>query len=176
MLIDTRDVDDLKVHLVTNEEEDKLPDLIDKLDDIKNDMIGYGIEFDYNFREFHDRCIKEMCIRDSRNVESELFSGRAELLHDVLSYFLDYNIKSSDKTEGEIKNEIKVKRDSFQLETQKNIDSLIERIKDGKNEIIKYANKTGALYNAVSYTHLDVYKRQAYCSLFCDVEDVQNTF
>ena len=58
MLIDTRDVDDLKVHLVTNEEEDKLPDLIDKLDDIKNDMIGYGIEFDYNFREFHDRCIK----------------------------------------------------------------------------------------------------------------------
>ncbi len=82
-----------------------------------------------------------------RNVESELFSGRAELLHDVLSYFLDYNIKSSDKTEGEVKNEIKVKRDSFQLETQKNIDSLIERIKDGKNEIIKYANKTGALYN-----------------------------
>ncbi|WP_455621044.1 BREX system Lon protease-like protein BrxL [Parabacteroides sp.] len=58
MLIDTRDVDDLKVHLVTSEEEDKLPDLIDKLDDIKDDMIGYGIEFDYKFREFHDRCIK----------------------------------------------------------------------------------------------------------------------
>ena len=58
MLIDTRDVDDLKVHLVTSEDEDKIPDLIDKLDDIKDDMIGYGIEFDYKFREFHDRCIK----------------------------------------------------------------------------------------------------------------------
>lgn len=58
MLIGTRDVDDLKVHLVTNEEEEKLPDLIDKLDDIKDDMTGYGIEFDYKFREFHDRCIK----------------------------------------------------------------------------------------------------------------------
>ncbi len=58
MLIDTRDVDDLKVHLVTNEEEEKIPDLIDKLDEIKDDMIGYGIEFDYKFRDFHDRCIK----------------------------------------------------------------------------------------------------------------------
>lgn len=58
MLIDTRDVDDLKVHLITNEEEEKMPELVDKLDDIKDDMIEYGIEFDYNFRNFHDRCIK----------------------------------------------------------------------------------------------------------------------
>lgn len=58
MLIDTRDVDDLKVHLHTNEEESKLPELIDKLDDIKDDMATYGIEFDYKFRDFHDRCIK----------------------------------------------------------------------------------------------------------------------
>lgn len=58
MLIDTRDVDDLKVHLITNEEEEKIPELIDKLDDIKDDMTEYGIEFDYKFREFHDRCIK----------------------------------------------------------------------------------------------------------------------
>lgn len=58
MLIDTRDVDDLKVHLTTNEEESKIPELIDKLDDIKDDMTEYGIEFDYRFRDFHDRCIK----------------------------------------------------------------------------------------------------------------------
>lgn len=58
MLIDTRDVDDLKVHLTTNEEESKIPELIDKLDDIKDDMTEYGIEFDYHFRDFHDRCIK----------------------------------------------------------------------------------------------------------------------
>lgn len=58
MLTDTRNVDELKVHLITNEEEDKIPDLIDKLDDIKDNMTEYGIEFDYKFRDFHDRCIK----------------------------------------------------------------------------------------------------------------------
>ena len=57
MLIDTREVDDLKVHLITNEEETKLPELIDRLDDIKDDMLTYGIEFDYKFKDFHDRCI-----------------------------------------------------------------------------------------------------------------------
>ena len=58
MLIDTRPVDDLKIHLLTNEEEDKIPDLIDKLDDIKDDLATYGVEFDYKFRDFHDRCSK----------------------------------------------------------------------------------------------------------------------
>ena len=58
MLINTRPVDDLKLNLFTNEEEDKIPDLIDKLDDIKDDLASYGIEFTYKFRDFHDRCIK----------------------------------------------------------------------------------------------------------------------
>ncbi len=58
MLINTRPVDDLKLNLITNEEEDKIPDLIDKLDDIKDDLASYGIEFNYKFRDFHDRCIK----------------------------------------------------------------------------------------------------------------------
>ena len=58
MLINTRPVDDLKLNLVTNEEEEKIPELIDKLDDIKDDLASYGIEFEYKFRDFHDRCIK----------------------------------------------------------------------------------------------------------------------
>lgn len=58
MLIDTRSVDDLKLNLITNEEEDKAPELIDKLDDIKDDLTEYGIEFNYKLRDFHDRCIK----------------------------------------------------------------------------------------------------------------------
>jgi len=58
MLIDTRPVDDLKINLITNEEEEKTPELIDKLDDIKDDLIEYGIEFNYKLRDFHDRCIK----------------------------------------------------------------------------------------------------------------------
>ena len=58
MLINTRPVDDLKLNLVTNEEEEKIPDLIDKLDDIKDDLASYGIEFEYKLRVFHDRYIK----------------------------------------------------------------------------------------------------------------------
>jgi ATP-dependent Lon protease len=58
MIIDTRPVDDLKIHLITNEEEEKIPELIDRMDDIKDDLAGCGIEFDYKFQDFHDRCIK----------------------------------------------------------------------------------------------------------------------
>ena len=58
MLIETRPVDDLKINLFTNEEEEKIPDLIDRMDEIKDDLAGYGIEFNYKFRDFHDRCIK----------------------------------------------------------------------------------------------------------------------
>lgn len=58
MLINTRPVDDLKLNLVTNEEEEKIPELIDKLNDIKDDLASYGIDFEYKLRDFHDRCIK----------------------------------------------------------------------------------------------------------------------
>lgn len=58
MLINTRPVDDLKLNLITNEEDNKLPELIDRLDDIKDDLATYGIDFEYKFRDFHDRCIK----------------------------------------------------------------------------------------------------------------------
>lgn len=58
MLIDTRPVDDLKLKLITKEEDDKIPDLIDHFDDIKDDLAGYGIDFEYEFSDFHDRCIK----------------------------------------------------------------------------------------------------------------------
>ena len=57
MLVDNRPDEDIKVRLVTWEEDEKLPTLIDRLDDIKDDMTTYGIDFDYSFREFHDRQI-----------------------------------------------------------------------------------------------------------------------
>lgn len=57
MLVDNRPDEDIKVRLVTWEEDEKLPVLIDRLDDIQDDMTTYGIDFDYSFREFHDRQI-----------------------------------------------------------------------------------------------------------------------
>ena len=58
MLVETRPVDDLKIILYTYEDEDKAPELIDKLDDLQDDLVNYGITFEYHFRDFHDRCIK----------------------------------------------------------------------------------------------------------------------
>lgn len=58
MLTEIRSVEGLKVHLVTWEEEEKVPILIDDLEDIKDDLINIGIDFTYEFKEFHDRCIK----------------------------------------------------------------------------------------------------------------------
>lgn len=58
MLIETRPVEGLKLKLITNEEEAKCPDLIDKLDDLQDDLQEYGIEFSYRIQDFHDRCIK----------------------------------------------------------------------------------------------------------------------
>lgn len=58
MLIESREVDGLRVSLQTNEEEAKLPELIDRLEEIQEDMSSYGIEFEYTFQNFHDRCIK----------------------------------------------------------------------------------------------------------------------
>lgn len=58
MLIDTREsVEGLKVKLYTSEGDEKIPELIDRLDDIKDDMVEYGIDFEYSFRDFHDRAI-----------------------------------------------------------------------------------------------------------------------
>ena len=57
MLVENRPDEEIKVHLITWEEDEKLPVLIDRLDDIKDDMTMYGIEFDYKFKDFHDRQI-----------------------------------------------------------------------------------------------------------------------
>ena len=58
MLTETRQVEGLKIHLITNEEDDKIPALIDDLDDIKEDLATVGLAFTYEFKDFHDRCIK----------------------------------------------------------------------------------------------------------------------
>lgn len=47
----------IKVHLITNNDEDKIPDTIDAFDEIQDSMADTSIEFTYEFKEFHDRKI-----------------------------------------------------------------------------------------------------------------------
>ena len=54
----TKENEGLQIELHTNETDEKLPALIDNLDQIKDDLARYNIEFSYAFDADHDRCIK----------------------------------------------------------------------------------------------------------------------
>lgn len=48
---------EIKVHLVTNNDDDKIPDSIDAFDEIQDSLAETSIEFSYEFKDFHDRKI-----------------------------------------------------------------------------------------------------------------------
>ena len=58
MLVDTRPVEGLRLNLYTSEEEEKAPDLIDKLNDLQEELSAYSINFQFEIKDFHDRSIK----------------------------------------------------------------------------------------------------------------------
>ncbi|EJW90773.1 MIT domain-containing protein 1, partial [gut metagenome] len=51
--------DGIKIHLSTqNDDNEKIPEMIDNFDDLASDLASYGIEFTYDFNADHDRIIK----------------------------------------------------------------------------------------------------------------------
>ncbi|WP_460198390.1 ATP-dependent nuclease [Segatella asaccharophila] len=95
-----------------------------------------------------------------RDVEQSMFSGHNDLLKDVLTYFLDYDLspdkKKDDKGENnqngdEAKEKEKNKSEKdkrekeFAEESKKVIEKVLDRIKDGTESITQYANDTGAI-------------------------------
>lgn len=54
----TADQTEVKVHLSTQNEEDKIPEMIDIFDEITDELGAAGIEFTYDFDAVHDRYIK----------------------------------------------------------------------------------------------------------------------
>ncbi len=49
--------EELAIHLSTQNDEEKIPEMIDIFDDIKDDLTEHGIEFTYDFNADHDRYI-----------------------------------------------------------------------------------------------------------------------
>ncbi len=47
--------EELTIHLSTQNDEEKIPEMIDIFDDIKDDLAAHGIEFSYDFNADHDR-------------------------------------------------------------------------------------------------------------------------
>lgn len=77
-----------------------------------------------------------------RNVEDEIYGGRATLLRDVLRYFLDYDLNDDEGREEKIA----TRHQDFITDTHTVIEKLVNRINAGKDNIIDYANRTGALF------------------------------
>lgn len=98
-----------------------------------NDVLG---QIDYQFLD---------AIRD---VSHDLYAGYNPLLRDVLNFFIDYSVKNVDnKTENEIKEQLKILKDSFVQQSSPLMQTLQARLQDGKNVFLKYALDTGATFN-----------------------------
>lgn len=83
-----------------------------------------------------------------RNVEDELFSPRSTLLHDVLKFFIDYQIKT-DKTlteEGKAQ-KLHEEKTQFGEKADELIEKLLGRLDEGKKKMMEYADETGASLN-----------------------------
>lgn len=83
-----------------------------------------------------------------RDVERDLFTGRSSLLREVIEFFMDYDIKTNKLLKDiEKKIEIKDKKKEFSYNAEILIGSLQERMKAGKDEMLKYAEETGASFD-----------------------------
>ncbi len=83
-----------------------------------------------------------------RDVSHDLYAGYNPLLRDVLNFFIDYSVKNdAEKTEDEIKEQLKTLRDNFVLQSAPLMHTLRSRLQNGKNVFLKYAVDTGATFN-----------------------------
>ena len=83
-----------------------------------------------------------------RDVSHDLYAGYNPLLRDVLNFFIDYSVKNdAEKTEDEIKEQLKTLRDNFVRQSAPLMHTLQSRLQNGKNVFLKYAVDTGATFN-----------------------------
>lgn len=83
-----------------------------------------------------------------RDVSRDLYAGYNPLLRDVLNFFIDYSVKNdSTKTEDEIKDELKTLRGGFVQQSSPLMQTLQNRLQNGKSVFLKYALDTGATFN-----------------------------
>jgi putative ATP-dependent endonuclease of OLD family len=82
-----------------------------------------------------------------RDVERDMFTGKNTLLREIVDFFIDYEIKNSDKTSEEKKAEIKKQQLTFSTSANSLLKLLQDRMKHGEGHILKYAQDTGASFN-----------------------------
>lgn len=86
-----------------------------------------------------------------RDVERDLFSGRNPLLKEIIDFFMDYEIKTSDTLDKSQQiAEIKAKKQAFSLNAKMLIKSLQDRMVEGNRHMLKYVEDTGAGFDGMS--------------------------
>lgn len=83
-----------------------------------------------------------------RDVERDMLTGKNTLLKNVFDFFIDYDIKCDSLKQEEDKIiEIKTRKRNFLTQIEPVIESIHERMKLGKKQILSYADGTGASFN-----------------------------
>lgn len=82
-----------------------------------------------------------------RDVERDLFTGKNSLLKEVIDFFIDYEIKIDEKlNDSEKRDVISTRKKDFSNNAKILIDSLQNRMSEGKKQMLKYAEETGAAF------------------------------
>ncbi|MTH54862.1 AAA family ATPase [Bacillus mangrovi] len=99
-----------------------------------------------------------------RDVERDMFSGKNTLLKNVLEFFMDFDIKSNEGLDDDGKRlKIKDEKRKFEEQARNLMDSLNERMAEGKKQILSYSKDIGASFDnaepnfAGSITDIELY-------------------
>ncbi|WP_304522575.1 ATP-dependent nuclease [Bacteroides acidifaciens] len=85
-----------------------------------------------------------------RDVSRDMCMGYNPLLKEVLNFFIDYEVKCDDsKDENQIKEELKSRQAEFRENSIPLMTNLHDRLHNGKNILLNYANSIGASFNNV---------------------------
>lgn len=83
-----------------------------------------------------------------RDVERDMLTGRNSLLREVIDFFMDFQIKSDPGKDKTAKNtEIAAHKLTFSDDAIRLITQLQDRMKEGRDHIMKYADETGAAFD-----------------------------
>ncbi len=83
-----------------------------------------------------------------RNVEYDLVNSRNSLLKEVIDFYIDFEIRNNQALSNEEKETEQRKiREDFKLNSSAIINHLINRLRIGKEHMLKYASNTGASFN-----------------------------
>ncbi|WP_207428908.1 ATP-dependent endonuclease [Pedobacter sp. SYSU D00535] len=83
-----------------------------------------------------------------RDVERDMLTGRSSLLREVIDFFMDFQIKNDTTKDKATKHsEILLHKQTFSADALALITQLQNRMKEGRDHIMKYADETGAAFD-----------------------------